>query len=397
MATQPLLIAPNGFKSFLSGGANAVVPGNPPIIAIDRGMVWLDNYFFFVGTSSSNGNDPNNAIYNSSYTGDPYGPWDTTSTILAQINPGEISWLDKHHNYLVAFCTNTIEFFYDAGNGLGSPLARQPLYAKNIGILNCGITGTVAKDKDDLYFIGKNNNNLYEVYKLSQFQCVPIGTHYVREVLNYFGSATHSQIYGIETISIDTHTMIMISFYGSSGGVTGGTSPFSTNQALVYFPEENVWWTITTTDIWQGGNTRSNWATASEQSTTTQRPYWISGSVGGTTISINSNDFESTISNTASYFTEVIDMDTNHWKHISKLHSIGDYGTNVLTLWYSNDPTFNTFTQTTTKYPQLDGYQNAIWWDNVTRFRRGSFRLDMTGLGDGRHKAFDIEYNIGST
>jgi len=107
-------------------------------------------------------------------------------------------------------------------------------------------------------------------------------------------------------------------------------------------------------------------------------------------------DLEDTVSRTASYYTEVIDMDVNYWKHIAKVYSIGDYGQNSLTLWYSNDPTYTNFVQCTTKNPSAEGYQNTIEWSNVTRFRRGSFRIDMTGIGPAHHRAFDIVYNMGT-
>ena len=89
-------------------------------------------------------------------------------------------------------------------------------------------------------------------------------------------------------------------------------------------------------------------------------------------------------------------MDTSYWKHIAKVIAVGDYGNRNLTLWYSNDPTYQTFNKTTTKSPIGDGYQNAVWWDNVTRFRRGSLRIDMTGVGPCHHRGFDIMYNMGS-
>jgi hypothetical protein len=205
----------------------------------------------------------------------------------------------------------------------------------------------------------------------------------VREVLNYY-SNTSGAISGIETLNIDTHTMILVTFTGST-------------QALAFFPEEEVWWTVTVGDINNGDQFRSNIVLATQLGANTQRPYYFTGSSNSSVLKLCTADLEDTISRTGSYYTEVVDMDTNYWKHIAKVHAIGDYGTCSLTLWYSNEPTYNNFVQCTTKYPQTEGYQNAVFWDNVTRFRRGTFRIDMTGVGPAHHRGFDIVYNMGVT
>jgi len=383
MTTLPTLLAPHQFKSNAAAGAYYVVPGNPPVINIQKGMIFLDNYFFFAGSLNTAGNPPNNVIYNTSYSGDPYGVWDTTSYILSQINPQEIQWMEKHHNYLIIFTEAGIEYFYDAGQGLGSPLARQTIFAKNIGILPFQIQNTTAKNGDDIYFIGKNQANYLDVYVLSMYQVRSVGTHYIREVLNYYASGTANSIIGIETIMIDSHTMIMITFGG-------------TNEAVVYFPESQVWWTMTTTDIQPTGTIRTNMAIAAQIGAVSQRPYFVSASQSSGTINFYTSDLESTISNTAHYYTEVFDLGNNYWKHISKVHAIGDYGNNTVTLNYNDDPTYDNFNTCTTINPGTDGYQNSIAWNNVTRFRRGAFRLDFTGIGPSHHRAIDIIYNLGN-
>ena len=381
---QPQLVAPNTFKSQASPTYTVTVSGAPHT-DIRRGMVYLDNYLMMVGTQALLGQSPYNAIYASAYSGDPYGPWDSTSFILDQIFPNEIEWIDKHHNYLTVFGAQSIEFFYDAGNGLGSPLARQPLYAKNIGILPFGPGKTVAKDKDIIYFIGKNENNMLDVFALVNFMVKPVGSHYIREVLNFYAGGSVNNILGIESFILDTHTMIAITFSGST-------------NAIVFFPEEEVWWTMTTTDLINGGSLRTNHIAATQTlgSNTTQRPYYAIVSNGLSTISICTTDVEGAVPTTASYFSEIIDLETSYWKHLARVYAVGDYGNRTLTLSYSNDPTYTTFVVTTTKSPLGDGYQNAVWWDNVTRFRRGSLKIDMSGIGPCHHKAFDIMYNMGT-
>jgi hypothetical protein len=377
----PFLVAPNGFHNHAS--TYTVQPASPPNINPNLGMVYLDNYLTAVGTLNTSVNGPYNVLYTSAYNGDLYAWTDNTNYTLAEIFPNGIEWIDKHHNNLVVFTSNSLEFFYDAGNGLGSPFARQTIYAKEIGIMPFKVQNTVAKDKDNIYFIGKNQNNYMDVYVISNFMCKGVGSHYIRETLNYYANSTSGQIAGIETVNFDTHTMIMITF------TTG-------NLALMYFPEEDVWWTINTTDLNASGNIRSNFTLASIPASKAQRPYAVEGNQASSVINFLSTDLEGLVSNTGSYYTEVLDMDTSYWKHIAKVMAVGDYGNRNLTLWYSNDPTYTTFVQTTTKSPLNDGYKNSVWWDNVTRFRRGSLRIDMTGAGPCHHRGFDIMYNMGS-
>ena len=391
--TTPYLVAPNGFHSYYAYTQNSsavpyiVQPGSPPIISPSKGIAYLDNYFFFAGTLNTTGADPYNVIYGTAYSGDPYGPWDTTSYILAQIFPNEIEWLDKHHNFLAVFLEQSIEFFYDAGQGLGSPLARQPIYSKNIGIV-VGSPGNptrvVAKDKDTIYFIGKNANNYMDIYKLEMFFCKPVGTHYIREVLNYYGTSDVNQIAGIELINLDSHTMVMVSFTG-------------VNEALVYFPEEDAWFTITTTDLNAGGTLRSNIHLAYQAGMNSQRPYIACGSPGSSILNFYTTDIEATVNNSCSYYTQIVDMDNAMRKHIAKVYAVGDYGQNAVTLNYSNDQTYTTFQACSTITPAADGYWEPLQWPNVTNFRRGSFRLDITGVGPAKHRALDIVYNQGRT
>lgn len=377
----PYLVAPNGFHNY--SNVYQIQPTSPPNIKPELGLVYLDNYLTAVGTLNASVNGPYNVLYTSAYNGDLKAWTDNTNYTLAEIFPNGIEWIDKHHNNLVVFTSNSLEFFYDAGNGLGSPFARQTIYAKEIGLLSFSPSRIVAKDKDSIYFIGKNQNNFLDVYVITNFMCKAVGSHYVREVLNYHATSFTGKIAGIETVNFDSHTMIMITFTTS-------------NLALAYFPEEDVWWTINTTDLNTNGSIRSNFTLATVPQSGSQRPYAVEGTQSSSVINFITTDLEGVVSNTGSYYTEVLDMDTSYWKHIAKVIAVGDYGNRNLTLWYSNDPTYQTFKTTTTKSPLGDGYQNAVWWDNVTRFRRGSLRIDMTGVGPCHHRGFDIMYNMGS-
>jgi len=357
-----------------------------------RGLVYLDSYMFAVGSLSAllSGNANYNVIYNSSASGG-YTVWNTTEYTDATIYPGEIYWLDKHHNHLVAFGSNSVEFFYDAGNGLGSPLSRQVLYAKNMGVwcppkVNFEHRAPfVARDTDDLYFIGKNDNSLYSVYKISNYQLTEVATQYVQDVLNYWASGSYTNIASVESIVLNSNTHIMITFVGSS-------------TALCYYTQGDVWWTMTTTDLYTNSLTtlRTNILHVNNPTTGTHRPYFITArNTNDGYACVQSSDLESTISNSATYTSEVIDFGVNYWKHVARVDAVGDYGANTLTLSYYNNPAYVNAVTCTTKSPSADGYQNAVYWSNVIRARRFALALTMTGIGNAEHRAFDVQYNIG--
>lgn len=78
------------------------------------GIVFLDGYFFVMNSKGE--------IYNSALE-DPTS-WNPLNFITAEMEPDTGVAIAKHLNYIVAFGTTTTEFFYDAANALGSPLAR---------------------------------------------------------------------------------------------------------------------------------------------------------------------------------------------------------------------------------------------------------------------------------
>ena len=88
-------------------------------------------------------------------------------------------------------------------------------------------------------------------------------------------------------------------------------------------------------------------------------------------------------------------MDVNRFKHVYKVGAIGDYGSNVLTLSFCNNQTYNSFTTMTPTYTQSTlGPENDITWTNPGQFRQFSLRLAMVGASPATHEGFEIAYNL---
>ena len=126
------------------------------------------------------------------------------------------------------------------------------------------------------------------------------------------------------------------------------------------------------------------------------RPYVISSYYGNSLVTIGSTDVANTQTTwpTASYYTEIIDMDSVYWKQFAKVWAVGDYGNRTLLLNYCSNESYYPF------YPTKSQTQTRgapVQWNNIMRCHRGSLRLDMSGGGPCHHRALEIEYNMGAS
>ncbi|MDE2097572.1 MAG: hypothetical protein KGL39_10025 [Patescibacteria group bacterium] len=99
----------NGYDNELT----QITDNNYPLVTVP-GVVQLDGYIFVM--------DSNGVIYNSNLQDQRI--WNSLDFIQAEVEPDGGVAIAKHLNYIVAFGKWSTEFFYDAGNALGSPLAR---------------------------------------------------------------------------------------------------------------------------------------------------------------------------------------------------------------------------------------------------------------------------------
>jgi len=105
-------------------------------------------------------------------------------------------------------------------------------------------------------------------------------------------------------------------------------------------------------------------------------------------------DFSTSVTSTV--YTQVIDFDTNRYKHLARVDAIGDYGANSLTLSINQTPNYaSTFTSCGSQNALTIGYGNNISWYNLGAPRRFILKYEMAGASSGIHRGFDVEYNIG--
>lgn len=135
--------------------------------------LYLDGYLFLAEKHSA-------ALWNSNlnnpllYTAGDFS--------LTEIQGDNILDFSRLNNYIVVFGSNTIEYFYDAGNESGSPLKRNDTPVKLNGFL-----GGLSRAGNTLYFIGYNDYNLPDIFKLQDMTLETISSEAVRRYMSSCG------------------------------------------------------------------------------------------------------------------------------------------------------------------------------------------------------------------
>jgi hypothetical protein len=136
----------------------------------DPNLIFIDGYILLAKTGTSDFyNSDNNAPLS----------WTAGNFLSAEIEASTIKRLFKISNYIVAATEETLEYFWDAGIATGSPFQRNDTPVKRISFL-----GAAAQDQNTTYFIGKELNAGYQVYKMYDFKCDPIGSQTICRFLN---------------------------------------------------------------------------------------------------------------------------------------------------------------------------------------------------------------------
>lgn len=105
--------------------------------------VFMDGYLFIMKDTGE--------IYNCD-VGD-ITSWNATNFIEAESFPDAGIAISRQNNLLVAFSETSTEFFYDAANTSGSPLAPATQYIKQYGLAS---VGSIAQEESMLVFVAKS-------------------------------------------------------------------------------------------------------------------------------------------------------------------------------------------------------------------------------------------------
>ena len=137
-----------------------------------RGVVYLDGTYYVM--------TPEGSIYGSAIN-NPLS-WSALNVIQSQMSSDNGICLSKQGNLILAFGENSSEFFYDAGNALGSPLLP---YSSSFLELGCAHANTVSQTDNSTFFIGVSKQKGRGLYNLEGTQPKYLSNPFIDRLLNY--------------------------------------------------------------------------------------------------------------------------------------------------------------------------------------------------------------------
>ena len=203
----------NGYLYNQSGSSVSMttLPTSPYV----AGVAYLDNYIF-LGTS-------NNRIYNCA-VGDPT-TWNALDYVSFEQTTDNLVGICKHLNYVVAFGKVSTQFYYDAANATGSPLAVAQSYTAEIG---CASGDSIVSTSNTVLWVGTSKTYGRSVYLMDGVSPVRVSTAHIDKHLEADGLSKVSAY----CYTIAGHTLYILSLH-------------NTNQTLVYDLNEKMWYTWT--------------------------------------------------------------------------------------------------------------------------------------------------------
>lgn len=157
----------NAFVATVS--VNIPVPHKP-------NPIFIDGYLFVSKVNTAD-------IYNSTLN-DPL-LWASGDFISVEMLPDNLIRLARLNNYICAFGSASVEYFFNAANASGSPLQRNDTPIKLIGYI-----GGLASWGNKLFFIGNSATTAPEVFMLEDFKIESLGTPPLRRYIEPYSAAS---------------------------------------------------------------------------------------------------------------------------------------------------------------------------------------------------------------
>lgn len=156
--------------------------------------------------------------------------WDSLNTINAEVEQDGGVALAAHRNHVVAFGNRTIEFFYDAANASGSPLAVRQDVTHEIGAVDFS---TAWGDQNVLFFVGQTRAGGMGVYMMDGFMPSKIST---TDIDTFLTSAVHTD--GKSIVGSGFSTGSGMFYVLTTYHVTTNVVPL---ESIVYNPVTGTW------------------------------------------------------------------------------------------------------------------------------------------------------------
>lgn len=337
----------------------------PPILITDVNFptphaptpIFLDGYLF---VAKPGGQD----IYNSNL--DDPTTWTPGDFISAEMYPDSIVGLSRNNNYIYAIGQSSVEFFYDAANDSGSPLARHASAVQQFGTPWLG--SVVATDKE-VFMVAQLQAGGLTVFSIDGFKEAEIATPSIQNALN-----VHRQGGGTA--------------YGNVAQLGGQKVYILTVGSRTF-----VW--ACTDKVWFEWNFVNN--PVSFMDSGTGYPYVFLSSLSSNYIGqftpVAFKDIDDVI--TCTLITSKFDFDTMDRKRMDSLVLIGDSpttGNTAVSIQWSDDD-YNTWS--TARTLNINPTYSNI--HRLGMFRRRAFKIVYSLIAPIRWEGLEITVNRGQT
>ena len=372
--------------------------------------VFIDGYLFLAKKETGD-------IYNSNLN-DP-ALWTAGDFISSELYPDDIQAIVKVNNYLLAIGTQGSEYFYDAANATGSPLARYEGGSLPFGTF---FPYSIAVNKNTVVLLANNNDGEPSFKIIEDFKYKDINNTWLVNIINtniYYSNTTSSKGRGY--------------FLRTSGNLTycfklnGEESSLEqaklSNGTFVYNLMADEW------SEFRGYSSTSTWRTFSVCFSTfsgsgAQVTYVLgrdagisyfatftmgsSGYISGTV----QDDIIGNTTGTGPILTEIrtprLNFDTLNRKTMHRLGISVDFGTNVNlavlsdrvlnVAWSDNDYVNFTSNVELDMAPNITGSLENVGFPFITQlgsFRERSLRLRYSGKQTIRYRYIEMDINKG--
>ena len=360
------VVATNGLTIVTIDSAHTVVTGadaDQPGVGAGSLLpipIFLNGYLIVIKVGTAD-------IYNSDLN-DPL-VFTAGNFINAEIEPDQLKSIVKLNNYIAVLGTNSIEYFYDAGIGTGSPLQRNESPVKQIGYI-----GGLARHNNTAFFVGVNRGSKPAVYVLEDLKVREISHAGIRRFLEYFAFPGETLLFG-NVIASNGHDFYVLHNDVQTYALEIESEIWTqwVKKASTYFP---IRYGISFVSLY-GGKT-----------------YFTDGFVTNVYEMSPTYTQDDGTSFTMTIVTANEDFGTLNWKNMHRLVVYADYptATQNLTIQWSDDDyqSYNTS-------QNLDLYQDLPCIYQLGGFRQRAFKLTYTDSLALRIEKLECEINKGTS
>jgi len=292
--------------------------------------------------------------------------WTSTSFLSVEMYADNLVALTKQVNYVVAFGTYSIEFFYDNANASGSPLKRAETVAIKVGL---AAVASVAQIDRRIMFIGQGQSGEPSVWGINGLTPEKLSDEFIDKILQNEGSNLANARGSI--IRHKGHTLYILNLNARS---------------LVYDMDEKMW-----------GDWSTNVASAHA---VLPYNYFVQGS-NNKILCLHNTDGKIYELHPTTYqddagailvkiVTGKLDFDSMHQKRMFRLALLADVeSTGTVTLDWSDDD-YQTWSTARTLDLTTRPYTTSLG-----SFRRRAFRLQHSANFPFRAEVLEVDYSEG--